>query len=276
VTQTIKSARLLASSLGLDAIDAELLIAFVLKKDRTFLFTWPEHCLEESQCQQLDALFTQRLSGEPIAYLLGQREFWSLPIRTRPSTLIPRPDTEVLVETVLSHFDETPRSCVDLGTGTGAIALALKSERPQWHILGLDRVEDAVELARENASSLKLDVAFRVNSWLADTPDHSVDVVVSNPPYIDAADPHLLEGDVRFEPQSALVAESFGYADIREIATQSKSVLRNGGGLFLEHGWQQAPEVRKILTGLGYKRVESVCDYGGNDRVTYGFMATHD
>lgn len=273
MTHTIKSARQLATSLGLDSIDAELLIAFVLKKDRTYLFTWPEHTLDEPQSERLDALFAQRVRGEPIAYILGQREFWSLPIQTRPSTLIPRPDTEVLVETVLGCFDRAPRICVDLGTGTGAIALALKSERPQWTISGVDRVSDAVQLAEENALSLKLDVAFQVNSWLTGMAERSVDIVVSNPPYIDAADPHLLEGDVRFEPKSALVAEASGLADIQEIALQAKTVLRASGGLFLEHGWQQAEEVKHILTGLGYERVESVRDYGGNERVTFGFSA---
>jgi release factor glutamine methyltransferase len=237
------------------------------------LFTWPEKQIDDVQFANLETLFKRRLTGEPVAYILGEREFWSLPIQTHPSTLIPRPDTEVLVEAVLDQFNQQPRVCVDLGTGSGAIALALKSERDQWHLVGVDRVPDAVKLAQDNANRLKLDVIFQEGSWLSGFEAESLDVVVSNPPYIDASDPHLSEGDVRFEPKSALVAGDSGLADIRDIAQQAVVKLKTGGGLFFEHGWQQAKAVQEILKQFGFTRIESKVDYGGNVRVTLGFKA---
>ena len=182
-------------------LDTELLLAHVLKKDRTFLFTWPDKRLSDEQYQQFLALLERRKAGEPIAYIVGYREFWSLPLLTNASTLIPRPDTEILVEQVLDWVDNkqlTRPSLLDLGTGTGAIALALAKEIPGGRIDGVDVTPDAVELAKENAARLSINnVAFYESTWFRRV-SGVFDVVVSNPPYIDKDDPHLEQGDVRF------------------------------------------------------------------------------
>ncbi len=267
---SIASVKRQALSQGVDPIDIDALLAFTLQKDRTFLFTWPETRLTPEQYSLFAELLVRRAQGEPIAYLVGEREFWSLTIKTDTSTLIPRPDTEVLVETVLSHFDQQPIRCIDLGTGTGAIALALKSERPSWQVTGTDRLHKAVQLARENAQRLNLDVDFETRHWCAGLAPESVQVFVSNPPYIDAADPHLSQGDVRFEPASALVADNTGLADFQHIAAEAINCLMENGALFFEHGWQQGEAVRSILQQSGFQRVQTVVDYGGNERVSFG------
>lgn len=271
MSETIATLKKLAIEQGMDAIDVDVLLSFVLEKDRSFLFAWPEKALTDQQLKNFSDLQSRRLSGEPIAYLTGEREFWSLNFLTSPSTLIPRADTEVLVEAVLEHFDTKPLTCVDLGTGTGAIALALKSERPGWQIQGVDRIAESVELATKNAKQLALDVQFIQSSWCDDLTDASLDIIVSNPPYIDKDDPHLNEGDVRFEPSSALVADDNGLSDIEIIAREGVRCLREDGGLFLEHGWQQAEDVQNILRQYGYWDIKTLKDYAGNDRVTLGF-----
>lgn len=259
---------------ALDAIDVEVLLSHVLGKGRTYLIAWPEKELTGDQWAAFEELLNRRKAGEPVAYLTGVREFWSLPIQTEPSTLIPRPDTEVLVEAVLEQKGQEPLRCLDLGTGTGAIALAIKSERPGWQVRGVDRVSSAVDLAMRNASSLNLDVSFYHGSWCEPVMDECFDVIVSNPPYIDAEDPHLVEGDVRFEPRSALVADEQGLADIREILVQARLCLASEGLLFIEHGWQQANDVQSLFLAHGYTDVRTYRDYGGNDRVTCGKLAS--
>ena len=261
---------------GVDDIDVDALLCFVLNKDRTYLYTWPEVELTSLQIEQLAALIERRKIGEPVAYLVGTREFWSLPIKTNTSTLIPRPDTEVLVETVLQVCNDSPRRCIDLGTGTGAIALALKSERSTWQIMGIDRIPEAVELAKENAQALNLAVEFQQGSWCDALEAKSIHVLVSNPPYIDPLDHHLSEGDVRFEPKSALIADDVGLADIKRIIEQASGCLVQDGWLFLEHGWQQADTVRALLSEAGFQKVATVKDYGGQDRVTFGALSHID
>lgn len=255
---------------GLERLDAELLLAHASAQTRTYLYAYPETELSADQSAVFEKLVQRRRTGEPIAYLTGQREFWSLPLSVSSATLIPRPDTEVLVELVLDMFDHSPLHCLDLGTGSGAIALAIKSERTAWKVWGIDRVSEAVSLAKKNAGQLNLDVEFSSGDWLADVPQRSQDIIVSNPPYIDALDAHLQEGDVRFEPRSALVAEQGGLADIKNITQQSLSVMKPDGWLFFEHGWQQGSAVRDILGNAGFERIRTVQDYGGRDRVTFG------
>ncbi|HAD38526.1 MAG TPA: peptide chain release factor N(5)-glutamine methyltransferase, partial [Plesiomonas shigelloides] len=216
--------------------------------------------------------------GEPVAYVIGEREFWSLPLRVSPATLIPRPDTERLVEEALNRLPATRTQILDLGTGTGAIALALASERPDCQIIGIDVQPDAAALAASNAERLGINNArFLTGSWFeplrALVPAPRFALIASNPPYIDAKDPHLTQGDVRFEPRSALVADEQGLADIRVIAAQSREFLLPGGWLLVEHGWQQATAVQAIFHAAGYQQVETVQDYGGNDRVTLGCYA---
>ena len=254
--------------------DADALLCHLLDCRRSYLMTWPERELDAAQQATLQGWLDRRLAGEPIAHLIGEREFWSLPLKVSPATLIPRPDTEVLVEQALARLPGGPCALLDLGTGTGAIALALKSERPDADVWAVDRMPAAAALARTNSAALGLPIEVRDGSWfapLSDAPRFAM--IVSNPPYIDGADPHLHEGDVRFEPRSALVAEEQGLADIRLIVTQAPAHLVPGGWLLLEHGWDQGEAVRQLLLQQGYVQVETVRDYGDNERVTLGRLA---
>lgn len=254
-------------------LDVELLLARVLEKDRSYLFTWPEQTLSDEQRLAFETLFSRRLKGEPIAHILGEREFWSLPLRVNASTLIPRPDTELLVELALEFLPKTSSAIVDLGTGTGAIALALASENTHWNILALDQSPAACDLAESNRSRLGFDkVQVRQSNWFSALEQgvESFDLIVSNPPYIDKDDHHLSEGDVRFEPLSALVADDLGLADIKLIAASAPEFLNDGGCLLFEHGYQQAESVRDILTVSGFELVRSERDLNGNDRATLG------
>jgi release factor glutamine methyltransferase len=252
-------------------LDAELLLAKVLDKPRSYLLTWPERTVSLAQQQQFEQLLSAREQGQPVAYLLGQREFWSLSLAVNDSTLIPRPETEHLVAAVLALQLPEQAQVVDLGCGTGAIALALKSERPQWQITAVERDARALALAQHNAEQLRLALEFCASDWFSALPmAQQFDVVVSNPPYIDAADPHLLQGDVRFEPRSALVAEQHGLADLAQLIAQAPSYLRNGGWLLLEHGWQQGAAVRQLFEQQGYKQVSSQHDYAKLERISSG------
>ena len=256
--------------------DADVLLCHLLDCRRSYLMTWPERELDAAQQATLQGWLTRRLNGEPIAHLVGEREFWSLPLKVSPATLIPRPDTEVLVEQALTRIPQGPCAVLDLGTGTGAIALALKSERPEVDVWAVDRMADAAALARENSAALGLPIEVRDGSWFEPLGEPDRDktprfaVIVSNPPYIDGADPHLEQGDVRFEPRSALVADDAGLADIRHIVAHAPAYLLTDGWLLLEHGWDQGEAVRQLLRDGGYREVATVRDYGDNDRVTLG------
>ncbi|WP_421352060.1 peptide chain release factor N(5)-glutamine methyltransferase [Aeromonas veronii] len=256
--------------------DADVLLCHLLGCRRSYLMTWPERELDAAQQATLQGWLVRRLNGEPIAHLVGEREFWSLPLKVSPATLIPRPDTEVLVEQALTRIPQGPCAVLDLGTGTGAIALALKSERPEIDVWAVDRMADAAALARENSAALGLPIEVRDGSWFEPLGEPDRDntprfaVIVSNPPYIDGADPHLEQGDVRFEPRSALVADDAGLADIRHIVAHAPAYLLPDGWLLLEHGWDQGEAVRQLLRDGGYREVATVRDYGDNDRVTLG------
>jgi release factor glutamine methyltransferase len=253
-------------------LDAQLLLAYVLNKPLSYLLTWPEQQLIENTINEFSILLAKRIKGEPIAYLVGEKEFWSLPLKVSPATLIPRADTEILVEQVLHDFADKkgPVTCLDLGTGTGAIALAIASEKQHWHIEAVDFSHEAVALAQDNAKQLSLpQVSIYQSDWFSNiSPDTQFDVIVSNPPYIDETDLHLSKGDVRFEPKSALVASNQGLADIQKIAEQARTYLKPNGVLYFEHGYQQADAVTMILTVLGYQDIKTIQDLSGNDRVT--------
>jgi len=252
-------------------LDAEVLLAFVLQKTRVYLYTWPEAQLAAAAHTQFEQLVIARAKGEPIAYLTGQQEFWSLPLMTNRHTLIPRADSERLVELALTRAPEASRTVLDLGTGTGAIALALASERPQWQVLGVDRVAQAVDLASRNATALHITNAnFLQSHWFSALKGERFDLIVSNPPYIDAHDQHLDCGDVRFEPRSALVAKAAGLADIQHISAAAGAHLNPRGQLLLEHGWQQGSAVRECLTAAGFTAVATLQDLAGHDRVSVG------
>ncbi len=253
-------------------LDAELLLADCLQCTRTYLYTWPEKIISVIQQQRFNELFARRKNGEPVAHILGQREFWSLSLSVNNSTLIPRPDTECVVELALTLPLPAAARVLDLGTGTGAIALALASEKSVWQFIAVDQSADAVALALHNCAQLQLaNVVVLQSNWFAvfDTAER-FDLIVSNPPYIDEQDPHLQQGDVRFEPLSALVAGDNGLADIRHIAAQAFHFLNCVGWLVVEHGYQQGAIVRQIFHDNGFAQVRTEQDYGGNDRMTFG------
>ena len=254
-------------------LDSECLLAHVLGQNRTWLYTWSDRGLTAEQLSAANALLQRRIAGEPVASLCGQRDFWSLTLDVNPSTLIPRGDTETLIEWALELPVLATANVLDLGTGTGAIALALASEQPSWHVQGVDFQAEAVALARTNAAKNNLSrVTFEQSDWFSALAVGAgrFDLIVSNPPYIDGADEHLQQGDVRFEPRSALVAEEQGLADLRHIIEQAPDYLTADGWLLLEHGWQQADAVCELLRQRGFTDVENRCDLGANPRISGG------
>jgi len=251
--------------------DAEILLGFVTGKARTFILAFGETPLTDEQQEQLAGLLARRVRGEPVAHLIGEREFWSLPLFVSPATLIPRPDTECLVEQALARLPAAPCRILDLGTGTGAIALALASERPDCQVTAVDLIPDAVALAQRNADHLGIrNIEIVQSRWFSALEGQQFSLIVSNPPYIDAQDPHLAQGDVRFEPLSALVAADNGLADLHTLIKEAPRYLLPQGWLLLEHGWQQGAAVREIFARYGWQQVETCRDYGDNERLTLG------
>ncbi|CAI8876904.1 protein-(glutamine-N(5)) methyltransferase [Pseudomonas sp. IT-P44] len=252
-------------------LDAELLLAAALGKSRSFLHTWPERIVPSDAALKFAEYLQRRRGGEPVAYILGQQGFWKLDLEVAPHTLIPRPDTELLVEAALELLPATPAKVLDLGTGSGAIALALASERPAWSVTAVDRVLEAVALAERNRQRLHLNNATVLSShWFSALEGQRFQLIISNPPYIASADPHLVEGDVRFEPASALVAGVDGLDDLRLIVAQAPDYLEAGGWLMLEHGYDQAEAVRDLLQTRGFEEVHSRTDLGGHQRISLG------
>lgn len=255
-------------------LDAELLLSQVTGWSRTRFRAWPEHALSPHQQAEFDRLAAQRAAGHPVAHLLGEQGFWSLPLAVNDTTLIPRPDTECLVEQALALPLPDNARVLDLGTGTGAIALALASERPAWRIQACDAQPGAVELAQTNARTLGLAVDVRLSYWFSELPLSRFDLVVSNPPYIASNDPHLRQGDLRFEPPSALVAGEDGLDDLRLIIAQAPDWLDSGGWLVVEHGFDQAGAVRTLFAATGFESIRTHRDFGGCVRLTLGRART--
>ena len=265
-------------------VDALVLLQHVTGKSRTQILAFDETEIDEKVRLKLTALLDRRLKGEPIAYILGEKEFWSLPLNVSKGTLIPRPDTEILVEKALQVALEKLEQnsphfrILDLGTGTGAIALALASDLSHicqkrqilLEIIGVDLMPDVVALAQSNAERNKLNVKFLQSRWFENITE-KFDLIVSNPPYIDETDEHLSQGDVRFEPRSALVAGENGLADLRHLIEYAPVYLKDNGYLLLEHGWKQGEEVRTIFWQNHWQGVATIRDYGDNERVTLGY-----
>lgn len=252
-------------------LDAEVLLAHLLQKSRSFLYTHPEVILSSAQQITFQDWILKRTQGYPIAYLTQTREFWSLPLAVSPATLIPRPETELLVELTLNLLTETQATILDLGTGSGAIALALAHERPEWHIVASDISTAALEIAQYNATQLNLEnITFHCSDWFTTLPSYPLHAIIANPPYIEETNSHLQQGDVFFEPRLALIADNNGLAALQHIITYSKNYLLSGGWLLVEHGYNQKEAVDQLFKQAGYQDIYSWQDFQGHDRVTAG------
>lgn len=255
-----------------ERVDAEWLLLHALGKPRSWLIAHADDALDATTAAAFATLVERRAGGEPVAYLIGHRGFWSLEIEVTPDTLIPRPETELLVELALARVpsDEAFR-VADLGTGSGAIALALAHERPRAQVVATDASEPALVVARRNARRLGLaHITFAQGDWLAPLAGQRFGLIVSNPPYIEAADPHLRQGDLRFEPAAALASGVDGLEAVRRIVGEARDHLEPGGWLLLEHGWKQGTAVRGLLHAAGYAEVFTAQDLEQRDRVTGG------
>lgn len=246
-------------------IDAELLVAHGLHQSRSYLYAYPEAVLAENDIKNLKDLLERRRLGEPVAYIIGVQEFWSIELEVTPDTLIPRPETEHLVEWILENFDNSQRCVADLGTGSGAIALALASERPDWIIHATDSSIAALNVAQNNAQRLGLDnIKFHVGNWCDALPKQHYDIIASNPPYISENDKHL--NNLLFEPRQALSSGAQGLDAIKTIATQAPNYLNPKSALVLEHGYNQAASIKQLLTSLHYQNVQSHRDLAALNR----------
>lgn len=256
----------------IDAVDAELLLAHVLQRSRTWLFTHGDAVPEPAQVDAFADFVRRRQAGEPVAYLIGRRGFWNFELDVTPATLIPRPETERLVELALVHLPvDRALRVADLGTGSGAIALAIASERPRAQVLATDASAAALTVAESNAARLGLgNVEFRLGDWCAPLGAECFELIASNPPYIADTDPHLAQGDLRHEPPRALASGSDGLDAIRVLARDVPGHLRPGGWLLIEHGWEQGAAVRELLLAAGFADVASELDLEQRERVTMG------
>ncbi len=271
-----RDTQVLASVLNLEAstarIEVQCLLQNVLHVPRVYLLAHPERSLTDAEFALYDELLQRRLQGEPIAYILGEREFFGLNFKVTPATLIPRPDTELLVELALQRIPRNEQfTILDLGTGSGAIALAIAHACPQAEVMVCDASASALAVAQENARALEIsNVSFMQSDWFAALDSQRFSLIVSNPPYIATCDPHLAQGDVRFEPVSALASGADGLNDIRNIISQASAHLLPGGWLLLEHGYDQAEQVKGLLQQGGFEEIFSACDLAGIERVSGG------
>jgi release factor glutamine methyltransferase len=287
ITEALALSKKLTGYSASPRIDCEVILSAAIEQTRTYLYTWPEKTLSDHQQKIFLQNLDRRINGEPIAYIVGQKEFWSLPLFVNESTLIPRPESELLVEVTLELLSDVSSECIpavkiaDLGTGTGAIALALASENSQWQVWGLENNKNALELAKKNQQQLDLpNVTLLLSDWFSALSEKESDeesfqklaqpfnIIVSNPPYIDINDKHLQEGGVRFEPLSALVADDHGLADIEIIIRQASAYLLQSGWLVFEHGNQQAEAVARCFKKYGFQNVFTRNDLAGHPRVT--------
>ncbi len=256
----------------IDPAEADLLLAHALGRARIWLLAHGEDDIAADDAARFLALVERRAAGEPVAYLTGSRGFWTLDLAVTPATLVPRPETELLVELALKRIPVDAESRIaDLGTGSGAIALAIAKERPRTRVVATDASGDALDVARGNALRNGIgNVEFRAGDWFAPLAGEMFDLIASNPPYIALGDPHLEEGDLRFEPPSALSSGIDGLDAIRSIVRNAPAHLRAGGWLLLEHGWEQGEAMRALLRDAGFVDIATERDLEGRDRVTLG------
>lgn len=249
-----------------------MLLGEVLDVSRAWMIANAEATLAPALGERFFALLQRRLDGEPVAYILGRREFYGLEFKVAPGVLIPRPDTETLVETALQRIPaHSPLRVLDLGTGSGAIAIAIAVHRPQAQVVAIDASPDALDIARTNAAALgAANLRLLQSDWFSALEQQCFEIIVSNPPYIAAADPHLIQGDLRFEPSTALASGVDGLDDIRRIVATAPAHLTAGGWLLLEHGYDQSGRVAELLKGEGFAEVGHATDLAGIERVTFG------
>ncbi|MDF1819682.1 MAG: peptide chain release factor N(5)-glutamine methyltransferase [Immundisolibacteraceae bacterium] len=248
-------------------VEADLLLMTVLDCNRAQLFSAGDEPITAAQHRQLTTLVGRRLQGEPMAYILGKREFWSLDLTVNGATLIPRPETEQLVEIALQEITGEQARVADLGTGSGAIALALASERPHWQLIATDASQAALEVANGNARALALsNVEFRQGEWFVPLAGEQFDLIISNPPYVAVDDPCLKQGDTAMEPRTALAAGDDGLDDLRQLINGAAEFLHTGGQLLLEHGNDQQAELARLLTTAGWHQIRYYEDLAGHDR----------
>lgn len=265
----------IAAILNLDAngarVEAQALASHSLQVGRTWLIAHGPDPLTAAQHQHLDSLLQQRLAGTPIAHLTGQREFYGRTFKVTADTLIPRPETEHLVEAALNcGAMQSPLDVLDIGTGTGCIAITLKRERPAWQVTGVDISPAALAVARANAETLDARIEWRESDLFAALAGRQFDLIVSNPPYIAEADPHLQQGDVRFEPRTALASGHTGLDTLLRLSRLAPAYLKNAGWLLCEHGFEQGAAVRDLLAGAGFRHIKTLPDLAGLARVTLG------
>jgi len=255
-------------------LDARVLAAHVLRVDAAWLIAHDTDSVAAVDHAALESLLARRLTGEPIAYLVGVREFYGRRFRVTPDVLIPRPETELLVEQALLHLPaDAPQRVLDLGTGSGCIAITLALERPRATVTAIDRSPAALAVARHNTDSLNAQLQFLLGNWFDPLTDQRFDLIVSNPPYVAAGDSHLRQGDVRFEPASALAAENHGLADIHHIIRHASAHLTPGGWLWLEHGYDQRNAVQNLLRDAGWSAVQTRLDVAGLPRISGGQLS---
>lgn len=262
-----------AKDRGVASLDVEVLLAHTLGKNRAYLHTWPDKILSDDEQKQYQSYLERRLKGEPIAYIINYKEFWSLPFIVTPDTLIPREDTESWIQWLLDRYsNESVQRVLDLGTGSGAIALALAHERPKWSICAVDSSHAALKIATQNATNLKLSIECLQSDWFSALSSRVFDIIVANPPYIAEEEPHWQTGDLCFEPKTALVSADHGLSDLKQIIQQAPLYLNTNGLLLVEHGYQQGSAVHALFLAAGFHDVQTYCDYGHNPRWTAGYF----